>query len=199
VAGSVPGPNSRFCWNPLTRARLIGFVVLPLDAGTRGYFGVDSGLVVTEVRRDSPANRAGWAPGDIVATIDGVSASSGRIVEMLDASAADTHAVVLRRGKVTRTTRLSAATAAARVESGTGIELARPAAAPGVVIGVVRRGSAAAAAGVRASDRLLRVGNVAVTSAATAQRLLDGLRPTDRPSFVVFERDSIVHGVLLRQ
>jgi membrane-associated protease RseP (regulator of RpoE activity) len=56
-------------------------------------------------------------------------------------------------------------------------------------------GSPAAAAGLRAGDRLLRVGTRDITSASVARRLLDQRRTG--PTFIVFERDSVVRGVLL--
>ena len=50
-------------------------------------------------------------------------------------------------------------------------------------------------AGLRRADRLLRVGARDVTTAAVARRLLEQSRVG--PTFIVFERDSVVRGVLL--
>jgi membrane-associated protease RseP (regulator of RpoE activity) len=71
-----------------------------------------------------------------------------------------------------------------------------PPGARGVPVVAVRPGSAAAAAGLRPGDRLLRVGDAAAASAAAAERLLAGA--ATRGAFVVFERDSVERGVLVR-
>jgi S1-C subfamily serine protease len=69
----------------------------------------------------------------------------------------------------------------------------------GVALSYVAPGSVAQRAGLRAGDRLLRVGNDAVSSAADASRLLGQASQAKdgTPVLVAFERDGVEHGVLL--
>ena len=43
-----------------------------LDAATAAAMGMEGGAVVNQVRADSPAQRAGLAPSDVIASVDGV-------------------------------------------------------------------------------------------------------------------------------
>ena len=179
-----------------------GVEVRPLDVAARTYFGADSGLLVTAVRDDAPAARAQLVPGDILAEIDGLAVDSVLPPVVLGSLAtADSHVVVIRRGKAQRTARLSIATSASGAETahtGFGIEFGRGAPG-GVEIDRVQTGSLADRAGVRHGDRLVRVGRVPVNSAATAPRALARLDLTDSAMFVVFRRDSVLRGVLVRR
>lgn len=57
-----------------TSAVSLGFVYLPLTPGLSAYYdlGVKSGALVTEVVPNSPADRAGVRPGDVVLSFNGV-------------------------------------------------------------------------------------------------------------------------------
>jgi S1-C subfamily serine protease len=143
-----------------------------LDSASRAHLAADSGLFVTAVRRGGPADDAGLGAGDVLIS-------------------ADARTLVRRRGRSVDTLRLTETVAA---NSGVGIDVTPPSAPRGVPIAAVRAGSAAAAAGLRAGDRLLRVDGTPVASAADARRLLDGRTP---PRIIVFERDSVERGVLL--
>jgi S1-C subfamily serine protease len=74
-----------------------------------------------------------------------------------------------------------------------GLTLDAPA-GPGVGVAAVRPGSAGADAGLRPGDRLLRVGDAAVTSAAAAARALAAADTA--PAFLVFQRGAVVRGAL---
>lgn len=178
--------------------RVYGLMLAPLDTRAKTYFGIDSGLLVTEVRRGGPADAAGLRPGDLVMAVEGRPLVSAADVGAFAAEGSTVGQTVRRRRGTSETTvRLSSANAgsASAANAGFGIDIAGPADQRGAPITAVRRESAAYAAGVRAGDRLLRVGDATITTRARAQRLLDAKR--DGPTFVVFERDSVERGVLL--
>ena len=182
------------------RARF-GFAARPVGDAERSYFGTDSGMLVTEVAAGTPAASAGWVPGDVITRIDGAPIAGGFPQTVLDSLlAADSHTVVIRRDRRLRSTPLSRLArepdAVARGDLGIALNSASSTAA---VISDVRPGSAAASAGLRAGDRLIRVGSTSVGSAAEARRLLDRLRINDSTVFLVFVRDSVARGVLVRR
>jgi S1-C subfamily serine protease len=172
---------------------------MPLDSAARAYFAADSGVLVTVVRMGSPADRGGLVPGDVIVAANGASVQSGRPL-MLDSTAAETTSVRLRRGTKLTTVIIARADtdAAARRSSKAGITVVDGTAVSGTVIDAVRPGSAGSVAGLRAGDRLLQVDHAPVTNAATAHRLLDRLDLSKRAAFIVFTRDSMHVGVLLR-
>ena len=62
-AGSAASPQTP----PLADEKLaVGFVARDLTTQLASYFGVDSGTLVTEVSKGSPADKAGLLAGDIV-------------------------------------------------------------------------------------------------------------------------------------
>ena len=178
-----------------------GFASRPLDDAARSYFRTDSGMLVTEVAGGTPAALAGWMPGDVITRIDGVPVASSFPQPVIDSLvAADSHTVVIRRGGALRSTALSrlARVPDAGASGDLGIALAAPS-STAAVISDVRPGSAAANAGLRSGDRLIRVGSTSVRSMAEAQRLLDRLRSDDSVVFLVFVRDSVARGALVRR
>ncbi|CAN5735638.1 hypothetical protein BH23GEM11_BH23GEM11_15620 [soil metagenome] len=48
---------------------VLGAEVTPLNAGLAGYFGVDAGLLVTQVVDGAPGDRGGLSPGDVVVQV----------------------------------------------------------------------------------------------------------------------------------
>ena len=180
---------------------LYGLAAAPLDDRAREYFGSDSGVLVTSIRRGTPADAADLRPGDLLLAIDGRSVTSPGELAVLGAETPTSYTVSRRRGGAVRAVRLARGdtTSDARGDSlgmtDAGIEVPDPSAPTGVVIGAVRAGSPAAAAGLRPGDRLLRIGDRDVRSAGVVRSLL--VRPRQGLTFIVFERDSVVRGVLL--
>jgi len=174
-----------------------------VHATERSYFGGDSGLLLTAVRDDSPADQARMTPGDIVVEINGAAVDSGLPpLAFASLATADSQVIVVRRTAARGTTRLSIPTpgsGSAVAQSGVGIELTRTVRPEGVEIDRVQPGSLAARAGLRPGDRLLRIGRASVTSTPVALRVLDRLDVTDSAAFIVFRRDSVSRGVLLRR
>ena len=180
---------------------LVGLSAQPLDDDARAYFGTDSGVLVTAVRRGTNADAADLRPGDLVLAIDGRPVATPHDLAELGGASEASHTLTRRRGvavttvEVTRVDSVSTSRADSLRMTDLGIDVAEPVAPRGVVIGSVRTGSAAASMGLRAGDRLLHVGTRDVTSATVARRLLNQRRTG--PTFIVFERDSVVRGVLL--
>jgi S1-C subfamily serine protease len=114
-------------------------------------------------------------------------------------AAADSHTVVISREGVVRSIRLAENPAVGAGNSfGFEIGVPRPDSA-GALIDRVRPGSVADSAGLRAGDRLIRVGTTTVGSTAVARRLLDRLSTRDSTTFLVVRRDSLTLGFLLRR
>lgn len=67
VEGSPEGP---FVWR-VGSGRRIGVGVTPLTKQLSEHFGVTGGVLINEVRADSPAAKAGLKAGDIIVEIDG--------------------------------------------------------------------------------------------------------------------------------
>jgi membrane-associated protease RseP (regulator of RpoE activity) len=106
--------------------------------------------------------------------------------------------VTRRRGAAEARLTLSRSPLAnSEAERGFGIGVSQAAPPRGIEVTDVRPDSPAARAGLRAGDRLVRVGETAVASFADADRLLAEAARSSGPTLVVFERDDGEHGVLL--
>ena len=176
-----------------------GFTARAMDDATRRYFGADSGRLVVAVVDGTPAARAGWQPGDIIVQIDGArlgDMNAGVLDSLADSTG---HSVTLRRNGSLRSTRLSVDSPDSSTRGGLGVRLGGASSLPGIAIDAVNAKSVADSAGVRAGDRLVRVGAVAVSSATVARRLLDRRSNADSVTFLVFRRDSETYGILVRR
>jgi serine protease Do len=70
-AFTVPGGEGRnFAWR-VGEGRQIGVGVMPLGKQLAEHFGVEGGVMVDNVRENSPAAKAGLKAGDIITEIDG--------------------------------------------------------------------------------------------------------------------------------
>ncbi len=179
-----------------------GVAVAPLETRARAYFGTDSGLVVTAVRHGSRAELADLRPGDVLLALDTRSIASVHDLRVLvDASDTD-HTLTRKRGRVSdiwitgAVAQPMASSADTDASGDTGIVFETPPSPAGIPIAAIRPGSLAASAGLRAGDRLMLVNGRVVTSLSQVRRVLSGVRTAD-PAFVVFERDSVQHGVLI--
>jgi len=71
VEAFPPGaPDQPFVWN-MRSGRRIGVGVTPLTKQLSEYFGVTSGVMINDVRADSPAAKAGLKAGDIIVEAEG--------------------------------------------------------------------------------------------------------------------------------
>jgi serine protease Do len=193
VAGMVREASSlasRLLWRYGLRAD-------PLDGDLRQYFRAESGLLVREVWKGSRAEALGLAPGDILLSLGEVPLSQPNELEpLLQASAeAPVQLEVLRSGRrFQRIIPVSEEPGAQ--ENGppaAGVVLASP---EGHVVATVEPASPAALAGVLPGDRLLQIGNTAVTRPDQVGTLLTAA--SRRPAFVVVERGNRRIGILIR-
>lgn len=176
----------------------LGIAIAPIDSLARLAVG-DSGVLVTAVRRDGAAARAGLRAGDVLTAVDGAPATAESAHALIERAApADSHVVTRRRGEETSRVRMSMTSASGRAF---GMELAATESGKGIGIESVRPGSAAAAAGLRTGDRLLRVGNVPLASVDDESRAVQAIELARQrgghPTLVVFEREGIERAVLL--
>jgi hypothetical protein len=177
-----------------------GLTVSSLDPVGRRYFATDSGALVTAVRRGGAADAAGLRPGDVLLSIDDRSISTPNDLTRAASEPPDSvHSIVRLRGGRRSSVRLGvrgpADTTRRAAPASLGIDLS-PSAQAGVAVSRVSPGSAAGTAGVRAGDRITRIGASDVASRSEAERLLRAA--AQRPTFIVFERDSVEYGTLVQ-
>ena len=173
----------------------LGFTVATTSAQVRSFVGSDTALLVTFVRAGSAADEAGLEAGDVLLAIDGRPAAAALELLSDGLATADSLALVRRRERGPSTVILRP-TDGAGGES-LGVVLTTSTASPGVPVGRIRPGSPAERAGLRAGDRLVRIGTAVVTSTATADRLLAAAGGDERPTLVVVARDDGEHALLV--
>jgi hypothetical protein len=174
-----------------------GLSVLPLDAAVRRHLGAGSGVLVSELFRDYAAERAGLRPGDVIVGADSRPVVTPEDLQPLLAPTEQAGVVltVSRAGK-RREVRLHRTLAGTASSSPGPAGLGLAASPEGFAIGVVHEGSAAAEAGIRPGDRLLRVNFAAPRTAAEARRALS-VRG-EQPVFVEVQSGMRRFGALLR-
>ncbi len=69
----APKDGEAFTWR-MGEGRQIGVGVSPLTRQLAQHFGVESGVLINEVRENSPAAKAGLKAGDVIVEIDGKTA-----------------------------------------------------------------------------------------------------------------------------
>lgn len=82
----APGSGGAFVWNVRSR-RQIGVGVSTLTKQLGEYFGVpeSKGILISEVKADSPAAKAGLRAGDVIVAVDGESvAKTGDLVRQIN-------------------------------------------------------------------------------------------------------------------
>jgi serine protease Do len=70
VFGTPGAPGKVFTWRAGS-GRQIGIGITPLTKQLASHFGVDGGVMISEVRDGSPAAKAGLKAGDIILEVDG--------------------------------------------------------------------------------------------------------------------------------
>lgn len=173
-----------------------GLIVAPATGTVREYVGSDTGLLVTGVARGGAADLAGLRAGDVLLRVGDRAADAGAAVALMRAAPGDTLTLVRRRGRSTATARLVPRRGGS-AGGGLGLGLGRAQALRGVPVAVVEQGSAAAAAGLRPGDRIVRVGETAVATIEQTERLLR--LATQRATLVpvVFDREGVERLALL--
>lgn len=169
------------------------------DDDLRAYFRAEQGLWVSEVWKGYPAHTAGLLPGDLLTALDEVPVTILQDLEPLTRPGPDSvFQLQVRRGRETASIQLRGGENRPAVSDGAstaaGIFLGN--AEAGYRIGSVEPSSPAALAGIRPGDRLLRIGNTAVTGPAVVRRLLGS--PNRRPMLAVAARGQKLVALLIR-
>jgi len=172
-----------------------GMRLAALDTASRSYFKIQDGALITEIWKGRLADWVGLAPGDIITGLDGIAVDSPEDLErLLVPLPGGFFSLDVRRAAGTSRVSLPASESlvrAARPPGGLGVSLQ----APGFVAESVEPGSRAYRAGVRAGDRVLRVGPRRVLNLAAARRLLS--RPIAAPTYLLVERGDRTLGLLV--
>jgi serine protease Do len=198
----------------------IGLQVSPIgeDEAQALKLAKPEGAIVRQVERDSPAERAGITPGDVILECQGQPVRGpDDLVALVSAIAPGTRVpvVLLRNGNrqtVSVTVEELQGSASARTQtSGSGFGLALAdltadlaqrlglrAGTRGAVIEDVESGSAAEAAGLRTNDVILEVNHRAVRDAADATGVLRQAREA-RVVFLLISRGGMQMFVSMRQ
>ncbi len=175
-----------------------GLKLVPLDEAAQQYFRTTEGLLVREVRDETPASRSGLQPGDVLLSLDGEAVPAVEDFVKLAAAIPESgaKATVLRGGRK-RTLTLSGARPPSDSPAGKpddiGIVIAPPPA--GYLVENVAGDSAAHKAGVMPGDRLLEVNGSRVVRFDDVGNLLN--KSPDEPRYLLVSRGERRIGILL--
>jgi serine protease Do len=173
---------------------LYGMRTAPMTEGLQSHFGVEGGVLVSEVWSGHLAAEVGLRPGDVIVGLGDHDVGSPQDLQpLLLPPELGMHIVRARRGRRTVEVDLSAGTGPPAASEGEdhGVRLAPGPA--GLSIGSVAPGSRADEAGLRTGDQIVRVDDVEPRSAAELRRVL----ARRRPAFVEIERGGRRLGLLL--
>ena len=165
-----------------------GIGVRSIDEGEAKLLKGSAGALVLEVWIDHAGDNSGLRPGDIIVSLNGEAVTDAEGLEPLASADAPNSPVlsVLRNGAKLDITlgREHDADAVQRAETA---GLVWDGGAQGFLIDSVLPNSRAANGGIKAGDRLLRIGFAEPRNLQQVQRLLDAENPP--PTFVEIERD----------
>lgn len=78
MTSPIPGiPYENFAWR-LGPNRYVGVTLSPLTKQLAEHFGVEAGSLITEVRENSPAAKAGLKAGDVIVEVEGKAVKDDR-------------------------------------------------------------------------------------------------------------------------
>ncbi|HJL43273.1 MAG TPA: Do family serine endopeptidase [Myxococcales bacterium LLY-WYZ-16_1] len=174
----------------------LGVIIQDLTPKLARVFGIDrtSGVVVSDVLEDGPADRAGLEPGDVILSVDGKTVDSAarlRLVIAQKGGGQKVRIAALRNGKertfqvtLTEKEREGQSPSGPEAPAEFGMQLAPlgpetrrafridEAVQSGVVVTRVLRGSRAAEAGLRRGDVIVEVAREPVDDPDTVERML---------------------------
>ena len=177
-----------------------GIRVEPLTSAEAFHFGQGNGFIVRELWDRYRGQAAGMRPGDILVALDGVEIQTVEELRILDGAAApdqESFSLVVRRGGLMTTVTLPGRLLDRQLDQ------AAPASAgmvweesvPGYRIASVLPGTRAAAAGIEAGDRLMRVDHEEPVSLEAVEAVLADDHGVS--AFVELARGGRSWGVLL--
>ena len=168
----------------------------PLSTEEQHYFKTADGLLVREVVTDGAADRSGLIPGDVLKAAGSEALTQPEdLAGAVQSWAEPVPLSAVRAGRpLTLTLTARTGTGGGTPEEGAGVRWASQ--APSLDIASVRTGSAAAAAGLEPSDRLLRVDLAPARSVDQMKRLFE--RASRRPMWVEVARDGRRLGMLVQ-
>jgi serine protease DegQ len=175
-----------------------GLSVGPMSSEAREHFKSTAGLLVRTVWIDHVADKAGIWPGDIVTALNGQAVTTVADLVARLAGADASGDVTVRRGRRRLTITLVAtgdAPPAPGTAAGAGLVLEQPAPTTYPIKSVLP-GSRAAAAGLKAGDRLIRIDQAEPRTVAQVERVINADPP--RPAWLELIRDGRRLGLLLR-
>lgn len=209
VAVVLPCDEGHAALNPASISRLIqvgrslegqllalyGIRTVPVTETAGAHLGAESGALVSEVWQGRPAARAGLRPGDIIVALgDHPVASPQDLEPLLLPPELGPGIVRARRGRRTLDIDLAAGPdLGGDTAKGEELGLQLEAVPPGLVVGSVSPGSPAHEVGLRAGDRIVRVGERQPKNETELRRALD----RGRPVFLELERGPRRLGMLL--
>jgi S1-C subfamily serine protease len=169
------------------------------DDALRTSLQAEQGLLVSEVWKGYPAHSAGLLAGDLLVSLDGFPLTILQDLERLTRPGPSTiFDLQVRRGRETVSFLLQGNENRHAVSDGaaTAAGIFLDDTEPGYRIGSVAPESPAALAGIRPGDRLLSIGNTAVTGPAVLRRLLTA--PNRQPVLAVADRGEKLVALLIR-
>jgi len=180
-----------------TEARLLslyGLRVTSVDETVGDDLGLGAGVMVAEVWDAYPARRAGLQPGDMLLALDGQPVTVATDLQpLLAATPGEAHAFEVRRGRRREILEIARdGSPGAAYEDAPEVVIDAPAA--GFRVAGVAPGTRADVAGVRAGDRILRIGATAPRDRSEVRRVLEG----DAAALVEVQREGRRVALLLR-
>lgn len=178
-------------WNRL------GLKASPLTPAQSQHLGSDAGLLITEIWRGYPADRAALRPGDVILKLGEQPVESSEDLSPLLQPPPEPPGLEVKRGSRTLaiTVPLDTPDASTATPEGPVGGLSWDSQTAGFPIEAVQPGSREAAAGIRPGDRLLRIDSAEPRDLSHLRRLLSGKR--DEPVFVELQRGDRIVGLLV--
>ncbi len=178
-------------WNRL------GLKASPLTPAQSEHLRSDTGLLINEIWRGYPADRAALRPGDVILKHGEQPVESSEDLSPLLQPPPEPPELEVRRGSRTLAIAvpLDTSDASTATPEGPADGLSWDSQTAGFAIEAVRPGSREAAAGIRPGDRLLRIDSAEPRDLPHLRRLLSGKR--DEPVFVELQRGDRIVGLLV--
>lgn len=163
---------------------LAAIVLSILLIGVQGQPSQTSQIYIGQVSQGSPAEAAGWQPGDAIVAVDGQQVTSGsQLQSFITSHAGEQVTVTIQRGSQRIETAVTPRKNPPANQGATGITMGEGIQST-VKIHSVAAGSPAAKAGVQANDRIVSVNGTPIDSWLQASNLLQNAQHASVPMVV---------------